>query len=252
MSNRSPAASGGARNQLGVVARVVATWACVVAATGCSLVSHGQNTDGVRMYQQGQYQGAAQRFQQAIASDPNNPDGYYNLAATYHRLAKLNKRQEDLDQAESFYNQCLDRDPEQRDCYRGLVVLLVEQGRSEEAFRLLEGWAGRSPAAAAPKIELARLAEEFDDREAAKAHLVEALAIDPYDARALAALGRLHEVDGNHTQALADYQRSLVHGSFQPELAARASALRSAISPTPPATPPGGTRTVVTQGPPVR
>lgn len=204
------------------------------------------------MFQQGQYQGAVERFQQAIATNPKNPDGYYNLAATYHRLGKLSQRQQDLDQAESFYNQCLDYDSDHRDCYRGLAVLLVEQGRSEEAFRLLEGWAIKSPTSAAPKVELARLSEEAGKIDQAKEHLLEALANDPYDARALAALGRLHETAGNHAQALADYQRSLWHDRFQPEVAARASALRSALGPAPVVTPPGGTRTVVTPAPRMR
>jgi len=109
------------------------------------------------MYQQGYYQGALQQFQQAMATDPNNPDGFYNLAATYHRLGKLNNRRQDLDQAEGLYNQCLDRDPNHRDCYRGLAVLLLDEQRSDEAKRLLQGWATRNPMSAAPKVELARI-----------------------------------------------------------------------------------------------
>jgi tetratricopeptide (TPR) repeat protein len=225
-------------------AALACTLACLPALTACSWMSHGQNAEGVRMFEQGHYQGAIQRFQQAMATDPNNADGYYNLAAAYHRTGKLNNKQEDLDQAESFYNQCLDHDLDHRDCYRGLAVLLVEQQRTEEAFRLLEGWSSRSPTSAAARVELARLAEEFGRFEQAKEHLLEALTIDPYDARALAALGRLHETAGNQTQALADYERSLWHDRFQPEVAARISSLRAAVSPAPMVTPLGGTRTV--------
>jgi len=167
--------------------------AIIVAGSGCQMMSHTQNSDGVRMFQQAYYQGALQSFQQAIQSDPKNPDGYYNLARTYHQLGKLHNQPADLQQAESYYHQCLDRDPNKQDCYRGLAVLLMEQNRSGDAFKLMEGWAARNPSLASPKIELARLYEETGNREAAKSQLIEAVGVDPNNSRALAALGKLRE-----------------------------------------------------------
>jgi tetratricopeptide (TPR) repeat protein len=210
----------------------------LASSAGCGTLSaQGQNAEGVRLHQQGYYQQSLTRFQQAVYSDPNNADGYYNLAATYHRMGKLSGNRAELDQAESYYNQCLDHGPDHRECYRGLAILLVEENRSEEAFRLLEGWAGRSPSNAEPKIELARLYEEFGDKTAAEHQLVEALTSDPYNARALAALGKLHEQAGEFTQALSVYQRSLWHDRLQPEVAARVAALQSAVGPQPMVTP---------------
>jgi len=218
----------------------------VSSTVGCGLVANSQNAQGVRLYQQGYYQQAIARFQQATTSDPKDPDGYYNLASTYHRLGKLNGRREDLAQAENLYNQCLDRDPNHRDCYRGLAVLLAEEQRTDEATRLLQGWATRNPGQAAPKVELARLSEELGDKQTAKNYLVDALAIDPYDPRALAALGRIHEEAGNTAQALSDYERSLWHDRFQPEVAARVASLRAALGPAaPPPAQPGGARYAV-------
>ena len=49
----------------------------VVGATGgCRVTSMGQNTLGVRLYQQGRYSEALQQFQTAQVSDPSNPDTY--------------------------------------------------------------------------------------------------------------------------------------------------------------------------------
>lgn len=204
------------------------------------MVSNTQNSDGVRMFEQAYYQGAQQRFVQAIQSDPNNPDGYYNLARTYHQLGKLHNQPADLQQAESYYHQCLDRDPNRTECYRALAVLLAEQGRATDAFRLMEGWAARNPSTAAPKIELARLYEEAGNPDSAKHQLIEAVTVEPANARALAALGKLREDGGETMQALANYQRSLQLDPNQPQLAQRVTALSTPIM----VTPPGGSRVV--------
>ena len=91
-------------------------------------------------------------------------------------------------------------DPDHTECYRGLAVLLSETGRQDAAFRLLEGWASRSPHLAEPRIELARLLEETNHLPQATGRLVEALTIDPHNSRALTALGRLRELSGQPAQ----------------------------------------------------
>jgi tetratricopeptide (TPR) repeat protein len=234
-----------------------ATWRLTVAFLGataclsqcsCRMVSATQNAQGVQLFQQGNYQGALQKFQQAIYTNPNDADGYYNLAATLQRLGGVQNQKSLLDQAESYYHQAIDHNPNHTQAYRGLAVLLKEQSRSEDAFKLLEGWAERSPLNPEAKIELARLFDETGDKKAAKAHLLEALERDPYNARALAALGKIHEELGDREQALAVYQRSLWHNQTQPEVAARIASLQSALGPQPVITPPGGTRTVGAPG----
>lgn len=208
--------------------------------------SQAMNSEGVRLYQLGNYQQAADQFQRAIANDPKGATSYYNLAASLHKSGKLASRPEDLAQAERLYNQCLEYDPNHTECYRGLAVLLTETGRQDAAFRLLEGWAGRSPQLADPRIELARLLEESNNLEQASSRLVEAISIDPHNSRALTALGRLREVAGDRAQALANYQRSLSINRFQPEITARVAALQASGAGAPPSplvTPPGGTRT---------
>lgn len=197
--------------------------------SGCSnFAARGLNAEGVRMFQQGQYAQAIQQFQQAIYEDPANADGYYNMAAVYHQMGKSENRKADLDQAENLYNQCLDRDPEHRDCYRGLAVLLVEQKRNDEAFRLLQGWCDQHPTSPEARIELARLCEEFGDQKVAMQHLSEALTLDPNNPRALAAAGKLREQMGDQVQAMANYQRSLYYNRFQPEVSSRLAALQTA------------------------
>src|SRR6185295_19297551 len=100
----------------------------------------------------------------------------------------------------------------------------------KDAFTLMNHWKAAAPKSADPKIEMARLLEESGQPEQAKAQLVDALTIDPHNARALTALGRLRDQSGDHMQALANYQRSLTENRFQPEVAARVAQLQGAAS----------------------
>lgn len=239
--------------QSGNAASVLALLLLLLAASsGCRMISSTQNAEGVTMFQQAYYQGALQRFHQMLETDPSNADAYYNLAATYQRLGKLHNQKSDLDQAESYYHQCLDHDPNHQDCYRGLAVLLVEEGRTQDAFTLVQNWEQRSPSLAAPKIELARLYDESGNKAVAKQELIDALAVDPNNARALAALGKLREDGGETAQALANYQRSLAINRYQPLVAQRVAALQTTMGTPAMPTPPGGTRMVTSPAQPLR
>jgi tetratricopeptide (TPR) repeat protein len=220
---------------------------------GCSnMTTQSLNSEGVRLYQMGSYQQASEQFQRAIASNPNSANSYYNLASALHKNGKLTNRQEDFLQAEQLYNQCLEYDANHAECYRGLAVLLTETDRQDAAFRLLEGWASRSPQLANPRIEIARLLEETNNLPQAQTRLVEALTIDPHNSRALTALGRLREVSGDPAQALANYQRSLQINRFQPAIEARVASLRAVTAAPIIMTPINGTRTVQQWQPNVR
>jgi len=200
---------------------------------GCgSVASQRENAEGVRLYQQARYSEALRHFQEATYIDPSNPDAYYNLASTYHRIGAAAGRMGELEKAEKYYNMCLDYDPnhEHVACYRGLARLLAEQGRRDEAMRLLEGWGDLRPELADAKIELARIHEELGDNLMAKEHLSEALVLDPRNARALTAMGKIREDMGEVDEALRNYQRSLASDHSQPQVAARVAALRSATS----------------------
>jgi predicted Zn-dependent protease len=108
-------------------------------------------------------------------------------------------------------------------------VLLVEEHRPNEAFRLLENWGAQNPISSAAKLELARMLQEFGDRKGAEAQLVCAVRIEPGNAQAWAALGQIREELGDRSQALTDYQRSLAYDRFQPEIEARAATLQVAL-----------------------
>ena len=209
---------------------------------GCGIAGRSQNVQGVSLYQQGQHHAAIQKFQQAINRRPNDADGYYNLAATYHQLGKRNADQSMLAQAENLYNQTLQYSPNHSDAYRGLAVLLVETKRPDSAFRLIEGWTTRQPHVADARVELARIHEEFGDKKMAIRHLEEALTVDSNSSRAWASLAKLREESGDFAQALANYQRSHSINALQPQVTARIAALQNTIGPGTPVAPVAGAR----------
>jgi tetratricopeptide (TPR) repeat protein len=177
-------------------------------AAGCGLRAQGQNVSGVQYYQQGNYNVALARFQEAQRTDPQNPDSYYNQAALLHKRGLQTANTVDLQQAEALYNTCLGLNQNHVDCHRGLAVLLTETGRTRQAFELLTNWAGRNPTSADAQVELARLSEEIGDNRNAEAYLTEALRRDVKNWRAHAALGRQRELAGRLLDAKQNYERA--------------------------------------------
>ena len=202
----------------------------VLSSVGCRWSASGKNALGAQLHQQGQYTAALQQFQQVVADDPSNPDGYYNLAATTHRLAKQRSDETLFRNAEALYNQCLDHDPNHVECHRGLAVLLMDTGRPDRAFALMKNWAATNPNDAEPRVELARLYEEAGEPQTALKYLEDAVQQDANNSRAWLALARLRETSGDLPQALQNYQRAMALNNTQPMVAERVSALSRQIN----------------------
>jgi len=233
-------------------------WLCalgligVMAGSGCNMMATGQNMQGARLYEKGEYYTAMEKFQGAMASDPNDANAYYNLAATLHQLGSASKDENMLKQAETLYNQALDRNPNHTDCYRALAVLLVQTDRSDRAFALLKNWAIRSPQSADARVELARLYDEFGDSKTAELQLQQALQLDQTNQRAWKAMAYLRESHGDVQQALANYQRAYALNGYDPAIASRIAALNKSTTTAPGTLATGGTRTVDASTPAAR
>lgn len=217
----------------------VILWA--TACIGCQMAANSSNVAGVRAVEAGQPMAAVNHFHNALANDPTNADALYNMAATYHEMAKTNNDPAMLKQSEEFYNRCLDQDPNHVECHRALAVLLIDTKQPDRAYVLMERWSQQNPSSADPKIELARLYQESGDEQSALAQLNQAVAIDADSARAWAALGNLREKSGDLNQALANYQRSLQLNNFQDGVSTRVATLtRQGVQADTPFAPAGG------------
>ena len=216
----------------------------IAVLSGCT--SYNNNAEGVKYFGQARYDLAVQSFQAARDADPNAADAYYNIAATYHQLGRTALQtgqaalaQQHLDYADQNYRLCLARSPNDAATYRGLAVLYMERQDVEAAFSLLQNWANANPHSAEPKIELARLYQEYASiaqaanhseiaqtcLQSATASLQLALNTEPANARALRALGFLREQSGDYVQAMNHYRQSLQLNPNQHDLAERVAQL---------------------------
>ena len=210
---------------------------CLAPCVGCGVHSNNLNATGARYFKRGDCNGAIHKFEEAVAVNPDDADSYYNLAAAYHHLAVTTGDPTYAAQAEAYYNQCLDHYEDHPECYRGLAVLLAQQNRQDQAFRLLEGWKQRSPQLVEPNLALAQLHNEVGNDKASEEHLLDAIAKDTTHPQARAAMGKLHEDRGDHQQALTNYQMALQRNTAQPQLHAKVASLKGGTSGSPLLTP---------------
>jgi tetratricopeptide (TPR) repeat protein len=205
-----------------------------------------QTNEGIRYYGQARYDAAMTAFQSALKTNPNDPNTLYNIAATYHQSAKVSLLSgqaatalQHYEQASQYYQLCLAQANPHADAYRGLAALYMDRRNPEAAFQLLNNWYSAQPVSAEPKLELARLHQEYAQicmiqgetevaqycRNATAQLLQQVLATEPTNYRALRALGYFKEQSGDIAGAVAEYQRSLQSYPGQKDLEERIAAL---------------------------
>ncbi|MDR3182929.1 MAG: tetratricopeptide repeat protein [Planctomycetaceae bacterium] len=222
----------------------VLTCAAVLLLTGCRFANN--TSRGVDYYGQAKYDAAMTAFQEALKAKPNDPEMEYNIAATYHQSGRLSLQsgqhaaaQQQYDQAVQYYRLCLAKKPNHSDAHRGLAALYLDCKSPQEAFQVMTDWVKADPVSSEPKIELARLYQEYsqicqlqgrtdtaaDLRSAADVTLQNVLSAEPSNYRALRAAGYLKEQSGDRSAAAAYYQRSLQSNSAQKDLELRIASL---------------------------
>lgn len=210
--------------------QVLGLLALSLLSVGCNLGSQQSNIVGQQAFQNGNYMQALGRFQQALAQNPNNPDANYNLAAVFYSMGKSQRNSQYLSQAEQLYRKAISLDGQHAEAHRGLTALLIETGREQFAFDLLDGWRKRNPNSAEPLIELARVYQEYGDNQHATDLLADALKVDGRNVRALKAMGRVRENQGESLLALDNYMRVLQLDGSQVDVANRVAFLQQRVA----------------------
>ena len=211
---------------------------------GCAAQNH--TAEGMRFFGQARYDAALASFRSALQSNPNNANALYNIAATYHQSARASLQLgqteaalQQYEQAAQYYLRSLAQNANHADAYRGLASLYMDRQNPGAAFELLGNWNQANPIAAEPKLELARLHQEWAQivivqghteiaqrsRDAAAQILQHVLTTEPSNYRALRALGFLREQSGDIQGAVIEYSRSLQANPQQQDLAERVAIL---------------------------
>jgi tetratricopeptide (TPR) repeat protein len=211
-------------------------------ACGCVSPAQAPNTRGVALFNTGQYESARAEFLDATAADPVNADAFYNLGSAYHRL-------DNPAEAERNYMHCLALNPNHTKAQHAHVVLMLEEGRVNDAYSQVNRWMSQNPGHPDPMIELAWLDRQAGKTDQAREQLHQVIAINPRHSRALTELAAMYETSNDSERALALYQRALAANPNHPDLSTKVADLR-AVTPgvdrataQNPYTPPDSTRT---------
>jgi Tfp pilus assembly protein PilF len=203
-----------------------AWWAAglVVGLLGCAETSQDRfreyNDDGVALYGRGEYSAARQSFEAALALRPGEPGVLYNLGQCCEHA-------NDHDGALRYYQGCLERAPGHAPCRYALCTLLVKEGRTPEAARMVGDWMAAEPKLAAAFAADGYLAHQAGDLPRAQDQLQHALELDPRNPQALVELGLVYEAQQRPDRAAAVYERALEQDPHQPEVLKRLNHLRS-------------------------
>lgn len=139
----------------------------------------------------GHYDDARRALEQAIRQRPDNPAGPTALAALHARLGQW-------ETAETQYRQILARDPDYTDALSGLINVLAQAGKEDQALKLVDGLSAQQRARLSSTLRIkalratqdGKLAERRGDLPAAQAAYKEALADDPQNPWIRLALAR--------------------------------------------------------------
>jgi len=197
---------------------VVASLLCVSA--GCTnMTSEGRNHLGVQYYKQARYDQAITEFQNAVNQNPDSPEGYYNIGLTYHTLGAADNNAAYYGQAEQYYKLCLTKNPNYAPCREKYAELMLETGRTTEAFTFLNDWESAHKDSSSPKIAMAKLYLKADRPQNALVYLDAAVQKDPKNPDIYNLLGNLRESLGESSQALENYRVSYQLNPHQKEIA---------------------------------
>ncbi|HET6422551.1 MAG TPA: tetratricopeptide repeat protein, partial [Planctomycetaceae bacterium] len=160
-------------------------------------------------------------------------------------------------QAERILQHNLTLDAMHQPTYHTLAQVMIDQGRSGEAYQMVQTWSATQPYVPEAHIEMAWIERETGNPQAAEMALRQALRAEPGHPVALAQLGQIYQEAGQPQQAATLYHQSLAANSNQPAVQAKLAQLStspqnnmmSGRGPLPPPVYGGSTAPMMSSGP---
>jgi len=152
--------------------------------------------EGVRLYDQGSYEAAVEKYTQALALEPENLTALYERAMTLLDLKQFDRCMADVERG-------LQKEgPTQAGFYDLAGTCSSEQGQFEKARALFEEGLGRYPKNEQLHFNLAVVFNRMDRRREAREQFKQVLEVNPERASAYLNLGHLYREDGYKMPAL--------------------------------------------------
>ena len=157
---------------------------------------------GLRLSQQGRHIEAIERFERALAAEPDDPRVLFALGNTARTLGMARP-------AEEFFRRVLAQDPARLEALVSLANLLRAQGQLPAAEALLAPALARDPKSPELWLTLGSTYREMGNFTQATEHYRQALTLKPDYAAALANLADLLTDQGRREEALALYGKAV-------------------------------------------
>jgi tetratricopeptide (TPR) repeat protein/glycosyltransferase involved in cell wall biosynthesis len=157
---------------------------------------------GRDLQQQGEFQGAIECYERAIAIDANNAIAYSNLGVIKQQLGELAD-------AIAHYRQALAIDPNLAETLSNLGSALADAGETAEAIAVYDRALSLNPNCAEAWINLGLAREEQGDLTEAISCYQQGIQVNPNCAEAYYNLGIALEEQGKRSEAIANYERAI-------------------------------------------
>lgn len=159
-------------------------------------------TYGVAMYQHGYLDQAADSFLQAISTDPNNADAYYNLGT-------LRLGQNDFAQAHQYLEKTLWLKPDYPEAWNNLGMMAAQLDQTDDAIRDFQKALAQRPEYATALLNLGNVYRRQHDFGDAQKCFDQAMRIQPDDPEVNYSFGMLYAQQGQLEQASGYLERAV-------------------------------------------
>ncbi len=157
---------------------------------------------GGNLQQQGEFRGAMECYERAIAIDANNAIAHNNLGALKQQLGEI-------PEAIAHYRQALEIDPNLGETLSNLGSALADAGKTAEAIATYDRALSLNPNCAEALINLGLAREEQGDLAEAINCYQQAIQVNPNCPQAYLNLGMAVEDRGDRLEAIANYERAI-------------------------------------------
>ena len=161
-----------------------------------------QNSQGIALAQQGEFDRAIACFNSAIAHAPEYAEIYYNLGITLTQAEKL-------DQAIASFEEVIKLQPDYADAYFNLGLISTQKGNDQLAIHYLRQAIERSPHDFEYHLTLANLLSEQGNWQEALTSYESAAKINPNSTSVYYAMGLIFKNHGNYSEAISNLRAAI-------------------------------------------